>query len=94
MSLEINPFPTIAAEVVGLDVRSEFDDSIRATLYEAWLQYGVLVFRDTGAGTAEQLRLSSVFGSLEEHPVAEIRVDGEPRLIRIPSDGVRDQLGF
>src|SRR5689334_18932003 len=73
----------VGAEIIGLDIQRPIGESTRAALYEAWLQYGILLFRETRATTAQHLALSRCFGELDIHPVPEIRVKDEPYLIEI-----------
>lgn len=101
MALEFRALDQIGAEVIGLDLQRDVDSATRRVLYDAWLEHGVLLFRDTGAGPKEHLKLSEVFGELEEHPVVSSRVKGEPKLIQLPDEGSfkyiidgHDTLGF
>ncbi|MDR5777157.1 MULTISPECIES: TauD/TfdA family dioxygenase [unclassified Caballeronia] len=73
----------VGAEIVGLNVKAPIASGSRDALYQAWLKYGVLLFRETGATNAEHLALSRCFGELELHPVPEIRLKEEPLLIEI-----------
>jgi taurine dioxygenase len=75
-SLTIRPLDPVGAEVIGLD-----PDNIGAKrtqeLYAAWLEYGILLFRDID--TAERhLALSKCFGELEVHPKPELRAEENP----------------
>lgn len=86
--MDIVPLHHMGAEIVGLDLTKEFSRETERTLYDAWLQYGILLFRN-GAVTVEQhLRLSRVFGELEQHPIEKARVKGSPDLIKIPEEGI------
>lgn len=78
------------AMVTGLNLSAPIDDAIQARLREAWLNYGVLVFRGTGAGAREQVELSRCFGELDSHPMREMWAEGEPWLIEISRRTIGD----
>jgi taurine dioxygenase len=72
----------VGAEVVGLPRGGERDPDIRAALYAAWLQHGILLFR--GVDSAERhLALSRCFGELEIHPFPEARAEEDPLFIEL-----------
>jgi taurine dioxygenase len=73
---------TVGAEVVGLAPGAEADPDVRSALYAAWLEYGILLFRDVDS-TERHLALSRCFGDLEVHPFPEVRSDEHPLLIEI-----------
>lgn len=58
---------TIAAEVVGLDLRQRFDAATRNAIYDAFVTYQVLVFRDQQLSKAQQVAFTEQFGTLEQH---------------------------
>ena len=79
--LGIHPMP-VGAEIAGLRPGSEEDPDVRARLYQAWLDHGILLFR--GVDSIERhLAISRCFGELEIHPVPEVRFEGNPYLIEI-----------
>jgi taurine dioxygenase len=70
--MQINPInPTFVADIEGLDVREitaeEFD-----TLYQAWLEFGVLRLRAQGLNEDALQAFSSRFGPLEEIPMGRL----------------------
>ena len=77
----------IHAMPVGAEVKEFAGDieavpELRAALYDAWLKYGILLFRNVE--TVEQhLAISRCFGELEIHPVPEVRSKTDPYLIEI-----------
>ncbi len=73
----------VGAEIVGLDLTRPFAEHTRAALYSAWLDYGILLFRNTNATQEQHLALSRCFGELEMHPIPEIRVKEQPLLIEL-----------
>lgn len=71
----------VGAEITGLDLDKPVDQATTELLNEAWLQAGVLLFRDVGESPEKQIALSKCFGELEVHPIVDIRVEGYPELI-------------
>jgi len=59
--------PRFAAEVVGLDLRHPLDDATKSAIYDAFVQYHVLCFRDQHLDQDEQVAFSEQFGPLERH---------------------------
>jgi taurine dioxygenase len=80
----------VGAEVLGADSENIVDPQIRTQLYDAWLEHGILLFRDV-ASVADHLAISRCFGDLEIHPVPEVRSAFNPYLIEIgaPATGAR-----
>lgn len=59
--------PLFAAEVVGLDLRRPLAEPVRRAVYDAFVRYHVLAFRDQRLGKDEQIAFSEQFGALERH---------------------------
>jgi taurine dioxygenase len=77
----IHPMP-VGAEVGGFIEGMENDPAVRAALYDAWLEHGILLFRDV-ASIEQHLAISRCFGELEIHPVPEVRSPRNPYLIEL-----------
>ncbi|MEH6550719.1 MAG: TauD/TfdA family dioxygenase [Pseudomonadales bacterium] len=71
----------IGAEVIELDLENPIAEADQQALQEAWLDKGILLFREIGDSPEKQLALSRVFGELEVHPIENIRLEGYPELI-------------
>jgi taurine dioxygenase len=72
----------VGAEIVGLSPGDADDSKVARALYQAWLDYGILLFR--GVDTIERhLAISRCFGELEIHPVPEARSPTNEYLIEI-----------
>jgi taurine dioxygenase len=56
-----------AAEVVGLDLRQPLAETVRRQVYDAFVRYHVLAFRDQRLDKDEQIAFSRQFGTLERH---------------------------
>src|SRR4051794_38011293 len=59
--------PLFAAEIVGLDLRRTLSGTVRQQVYDAFLRYQVLCFRDQSLTKDEQIACSEQFGTLERH---------------------------
>ena len=83
----------MAAEVTGLDLSQPLDDFSREAIYDAFLSYQILVFRDQQLSKQQQIDFSQQFGTLERHTlrnqgadtfplvhvVSNLDADGKPR---------------
>lgn len=59
--------PLMAAEVVGLDLREPLDPATRHAMYDNFVRYQVLAFRDQSLTKPEQIAFTEQFGTLERH---------------------------
>src|ERR1700722_16321915 len=71
--------------VRGLQSADIAKESVRTDLRRAWINDGLLVFRDGEISDDFQVGLSLVFGPLERHPVRGIPGKANPDLIRLTS---------
>jgi taurine dioxygenase len=55
--------------VSGLDPAVIAQPGVRRTLYDLWLEKGLVVFRGIAGGADTQLRLSEIYGEPEVHPM-------------------------
>jgi len=78
---EIIPM-AVGAEIAGLDIDRPIDDKTRRGLYAAWLDFGILVFKNVGSAE-KHIELSRCFGELEIHPFPEARAKENPLFIEI-----------
>jgi taurine dioxygenase len=72
----------VGAEVAGFVQGMEADPEVKAALYAAWLDHGILLFRDVQS-IEQHLAISRCFGELEIHPVPEVRSATNPYLIEL-----------
>jgi taurine dioxygenase len=73
---------TVGAEIVGLDIDCPIDEKTRRELYAAWLDFGILLFKNVGSAE-KHIELSRCFGDLEIHPFPEARAQENPLFIEI-----------
>lgn len=58
----------LGAELRGVDLSQEFDDTTFAAIHRAWLEYGVILLRDQQLTDADLVRMSRRFGDLDLGP--------------------------
>ncbi|HEX5321383.1 MAG TPA: TauD/TfdA family dioxygenase [Stellaceae bacterium] len=91
-ALDVRPLSqSLAAEVVGLDLRRPLDEETRRTVYDAFVRYRVLAFRDQDLTKDEQVAFTEQFGTLERH-VARNRGTGDNPFVHIVSNLGADGL--
>lgn len=69
--------PRLAAEVIGLDLRRPLSASTCKAVYDAFVRYHILCFRDQSLTPEEQIAFSEQFGTLERHTLRN-RGTGNP----------------
>src|SRR5690606_13887416 len=72
----------VGAEIVDFAPGMEELPEVRAALYDAWLEHGILLFRNV-ATIEQHLAISGCFGELEIHPVPEVRSAEHPYLVEL-----------
>lgn len=77
---QVRPLANAGAEITGMDWADPISDATAESLYEAWLEYGVLVFPRAGKDNEVHVRLSRVFGELEIHPLKALQAKDYPEL--------------
>jgi alpha-ketoglutarate-dependent taurine dioxygenase len=71
-SATITVVPTsggLGAEIRGIDLSCKMDASTFSQVYEAWLKYSVLLFREQHLTDDELIAFSQNFGELDWAPV-------------------------
>jgi taurine dioxygenase len=57
----------IGCEVRGIDLRKEISPSVASAIYDAWLQHGVLLFRDQDLSQEDMVRITRIFGEFGDY---------------------------
>lgn len=85
MSITIRPLSPFGAEVIGLDPENEnaLDAATQELLMDAWIQHGILLFRNALRSEAAHLRLSRVFGEPQPSAVKRINDESNPYLMTL-----------
>lgn len=80
---EVRPLtPVIGAELRGIDLASELDDTTIAEVRRALLRHRVIFFRDQRITRAQHIAFARRFGELEVHP-ATPKDQADPEALRI-----------
>ncbi len=83
-AFEIIPLSEVmAAEVIGLDVSQPLATGVLDTIYDAFLTYHILVFRDQRLTEQQQVDFSLRFGPLESHVNRDFRGEAIPKVHRV-----------
>jgi taurine dioxygenase len=93
MSLTFRPLTQhLGAEVLGVDLSREQSREVMAQIAEAWLKYGVLIFRDQHLSPDDQRRFTSYFGEFQS-PRNGPRVGQDTMFIgNVPVDGIPSDI--
>ena len=84
MTLEFTPLSAdVGLAVRGIDLEAPIAPEIGERLRTAFVQAGILVFREGGTSPEAHLSLSRCFGELQRHPAKENWVAGYPELVDI-----------
>ena len=86
MSIQAIPLENFGAEIEGLDLSVPISDDIGAELNRLWLKHGILLFRGMGTDSRSHTRLAKVFGPLQQHPVAAVRLKEDPDLMLLATE--------
>jgi taurine dioxygenase len=95
MDVIIRPLSPFGAEVIGLDLGdpSALDPTVRDKLLAAWVEHGILLFRNTLHSEDAHLRLSRVFGDPQPSAVSKINDAANPYLMTLnqtPGDASKE----
>ena len=77
--LVIKPLSSLmVAEIIGFDLRNSLSVGERAMIYEAFLRYQLLLFRDQSLSKQQQIEFTQQFGTLESHTQGNRGMDEFP----------------
>lgn len=74
--------PHIGAEVDGVDLSQPLSNEQFSEIYQAWLDWKVLVFRDQHINQAQHKAFGRKFGSLHVHPMQH-QYQGDPEILKV-----------
>lgn len=87
MSIRVNPVSAcMGAEIVGLDVRRQFNDEAFAIVEKAFHDHMVIAIRDQSLSAEDQKAFSRRFGPLEVQANSTYAVPGHPEVLIISND--------
>jgi len=82
MTMMIQPLsPVLGAEVLNFDAGADISEADMAKLREAWLLFGLLVFRNQKMSPVEHERFSRRFGPLQSHILKQYLLPESPYVL-------------
>jgi len=75
--------PHLGAEILGVDLARGVDDALFSAIYDAFLQYQVLLFGTQQLPPGKQVELARHFGEVQIHVMNQYHADGHPELYRL-----------
>jgi taurine dioxygenase len=81
--IEVRPIAGgIGAEISGIDLTRQVSDEAIASIRRAWLEHGVIFFRDQPLPPAQFVAFARRFGEIVEYPFIK-GIDGFPEIIPV-----------
>ena len=77
-----NLTPHIGAQIDGVDLSKDLSNEQFSEIYQAWLDWKVLVFRDQNISQDQHKTFARKFGSLHVHPMQH-HYKGDPEILKI-----------
>ena len=78
--------PYLGAEIIGVDLTQEVDETTKADILTAWIEHGVLLFRGTPGSDENHMRLSRIFGEMEAAATKIMNSEDNPFLMNLRHD--------
>jgi taurine dioxygenase len=72
--------PIFGAEIVDVDLSADIGPDLFSLIYQAFLDYQVLVFRQQSMSSADHVRFAQLFGEVQVHVMNQYHADGHPEL--------------
>ena len=83
VSIQIDSLtPHIGAQVSGVNLGKELSNEQFSELYQAWLDWKVLVFRDQHLDAEQHKAFARRFGTLHVHPMQH-SYGGDPEILQV-----------
>jgi alpha-ketoglutarate-dependent 2,4-dichlorophenoxyacetate dioxygenase len=81
---EVRPLsPSLGAEIIGVDLARGIDDPAFDAIYQAFLDYQVLLFGAQDLPPGRQVEFARRFGEVQIHVMDQYHADGHPELYRL-----------
>ena len=77
-----NLTPHIGAEIYGVDLSKDLSNEQFSEIYQAWLDWKVIVFRDQHISRDQHKAFARKFGSLHVHPMQH-HYQGDPEILTV-----------
>ena len=86
-SIERRPLDApFGCEIVGVDLRQPLEEDARKAIHDAWIDAGILLFRNADNDDAAQMRLSAIFGDMEPAATADLNDPDNQYLMTLAYD--------
>ena len=72
--------PVFGAEIVDVDLSADTGQDLFSLIYQAFLDYQVLVFRRQNMSSADHVRFARLFGEVQVHVMNQYHADSHPEL--------------
>ena len=89
MASESQEFEVIAsgkacgAEICGVDLAQPIDAQTFSRIFNAFVEHGVLIFRDQHLAEADQIAFTARFGEPDRYSLSEYQFDGIPEILLV-----------
>jgi len=84
MAIETVPLsPYLGLELRGVDLSRELNADTERAILDAWIEAGVVLFRNAGHNAEQHMRLSRVFGDMEPAATANLNDPANPYLMTL-----------
>ncbi len=77
--------PSIGLEIGGVDLEKPFDEATKKEVLDAWIQAGVVLFRNCRSDEAH-MRLSSLFGEMQAAATGDLNDERNPFMMKLEYD--------
>ena len=75
--------PNLGVEIIGVDLARGVDAALFRSIYQAFLEYQVLLFGPQDLPPGRQVELARHFGEVQIHVMNQYHADGHPELYRL-----------
>lgn len=94
MPMKTQPLsPAIGMEILGLDLSKDRDSKVLDEIYAIFLEHGLIAFRGQNLTPEAQIAFSGRFGTLDIHPMEEVRHKEHPELIVLKNETQGQRYG-
>ena len=81
MSIQLHPLnPYFGANITGIDISDEIDDSTFKEILESFNQYGLILIRGQKLSVEGQVKFGRKFGDVQIHVMNQYHVNGHPEV--------------
>ena len=87
LPIELRPLDApFGTEIIGADLTKPLDERTTKAIHDAWIEHGILLFRNADNDDAAQMRVSAVFGEMEPAATADLNDPNNQFLMTLAYD--------